>query len=98
MDNLISLLRAPGAINSDVRAKMLELIQTWASAFEGNSNLNYVGEVYRTLKAEGYNFPPPTKVSATFVDSAAVSIVQTPKFSRTQLTMFSAAAARVDGC
>lgn len=71
MDNLLSLLRAPGAINSDVRAKILELIQTWASAFEGNPNLTYVGEIYRNLKSEGYNFPPPVKISTNFVDSSA---------------------------
>ncbi|TGZ79587.1 ubiquitin binding protein [Ascodesmis nigricans] len=71
MDNLLSLLRAPGAVNSDVRAKILELIQTWSSAFEGKPNLKYVGEVYHTLKSEGYNFPPPIKVSSTFVDSSA---------------------------
>ena len=71
MDNLVSLLKAPGAINAEVRDKILELIQTWASAFEGNPNLVYVPEVYRRLKADGMVFPPPTIVSATFVDSSA---------------------------
>lgn len=73
MDNLVSLLRAPGAISSEVRGRMLELIQLWASAFEGNPSLSYVGDVYRNLKNEGFDFPPPTVVSSTFVDSSAVS-------------------------
>lgn len=73
MDNLVSLLKAPGAINVEVRDKILELLQTWASAFEGNLSLVYVPEVYRRLKADGFVFPPPTMVSATFVDSSAVS-------------------------
>jgi growth factor-regulated tyrosine kinase substrate len=75
MDNLVSLLKAPGAINNEVRTKILELIQLWASAFEGNVQLGYVNEVYRNLKAEGYVFPPTPKVSSTFVDSSAVSYI-----------------------
>ncbi|KAI5778358.1 hypothetical protein EDC01DRAFT_340807 [Geopyxis carbonaria] len=72
MDNLQSLLKAPGAVNGEVKAKILELIQTWGSAFEGIHGLSYVPEIYRTLKAEGFDFPPPTtKVSSTFVDSSA---------------------------
>lgn len=79
MDNLVSLLRAPGAITPAVKARILELIQLWSSAFESNANLSYVGEVYKTLKAEGFDFPPPTKVSSTFVDSSAVSL-PVPRF------------------
>ncbi|KAI5814158.1 vacuolar protein sorting-associated protein 27 [Pyronema omphalodes] len=71
MDNLVSLLRAPGAINSEVRGRMLELIQLWASVFEGKQNLSYVGDVYRNLKNDGFDFPPPPTVSSTFIDSAA---------------------------
>ncbi|KAF8540289.1 hypothetical protein BDD12DRAFT_833965 [Trichophaea hybrida] len=71
MDNLVSLLRAPGAINGEVRGRMLELIQLWASAFDGNPTLSYVGDVYLNLKNEGFDFPPPTVVSSTFVDSSA---------------------------
>ena len=78
MDNLVSLLRAPGAISSEVRGRMLELIQLWASAFEGNPSLSYVGDVYRNLKNEGFDFPPPTVVSSTFVDSSAVSASSFP--------------------
>jgi growth factor-regulated tyrosine kinase substrate len=77
MDNMVSLLRAPGAINAEVRAKMLELIQLWASVFEGNPSLSYVGDVYRNLKTDGFDFPPPTRVSSTFIDSSAVSIPST---------------------
>lgn len=76
VDNLVSLLKAPYSLDPKVESKILELIQTWASAFEGKSHLSYVGEIYRTLKNEGFNFPPPTKVSSSFVDSSAVSRVK----------------------
>lgn len=76
VDNLVSLLKAPYSLDPKVESKILELIQTWASAFEGKSHLSYVGEIYRMLKNEGFNFPPPTKVSSSFVDSSAVSRVK----------------------
>jgi growth factor-regulated tyrosine kinase substrate len=72
MDNLVSLLKAPYPLDPKVEIKILELVQTWASAFEGKSQLSYVNETYRNLKAEGFNFPPPTRVSSSFVDSSAV--------------------------
>lgn len=73
MDNLVSLMKAPGATNHAVQEKMLELIQAWTHTFEGNSSLSYVGQVYKTLKAEGYDFPPAPKLNPSFIDSAAVS-------------------------
>jgi growth factor-regulated tyrosine kinase substrate len=86
MDNLVSLLRAPGAINGEVRGRMLELIQLWASAFDGNPGLSYVGDVYLNLKNEGFDFPPPTVVSSTFVDSSAVSALMFRVVRHVQLT------------
>ena len=75
MDNLASLLKAvgPAAVNHDVRARMLELIQTWATATEGRYDLNYIGEVYRTLQREGFQFPPRVTVASSMIDSSAVS-------------------------
>jgi hypothetical protein len=55
MDNLVSILKVP-VLNYDVKNKVLRLIQNWAAAFEGKSNLGYVGEVYRTLRSEGTLF------------------------------------------
>lgn len=52
MDNLVSILKFP-ALNSQVKAKILRLVQSWASAFEGKPVLGYVSQVYRTLKSEG---------------------------------------------
>ncbi|GAP92486.1 putative vacuolar protein sorting-associated protein 27 [Rosellinia necatrix] len=73
MDNLVSLLHAvgPAAVNQDVRAKMLELIQSWATATEGRYDLKYINEIYRTLQKEGYQFPPRVTVASSMIDSSA---------------------------
>lgn len=75
MDNLVSLLHAVGlaAVNQDVRARMLELIQSWAAATEERYDLKYINEVYRTLQKEGYQFPPRVTVASSMIDSSAVS-------------------------
>lgn len=76
MDNLTSLIKAygPAAPNQDVISKILELIQSWASAAEGRSNLMYISEVYRTLQREGHRFPPKVNVASSMFDSDAVRI------------------------
>jgi hepatocyte growth factor-regulated tyrosine kinase substrate len=75
MDNLVSLLQAVGggAVNADVKNKILELIQSWAGATEGRYELSYIGEVYRTLQRDGYQFPPKISVASSMIDSSAVS-------------------------
>jgi len=80
MDNLVSLLHAvgPAAVNSEVRAKMLELIQSWAAATEGRYELRYIDEVYRTLQKEGYQFPPRVTVASSMIDSSAVRPLHPP--------------------
>lgn len=79
MDNLTSLLRAvgAGAVNLDVRSKILECIQSWAAATEGRYELNYIGEVYKTLQREGFQFPPKVIVSSSMIDSSAVRVMET---------------------
>ncbi|OCL07763.1 ubiquitin binding protein [Glonium stellatum] len=73
MDNLTSLLKAYGAAapNQEVKNKILEIIQNWATAAEGRSNLIYINEVYRTLQREGFKFPPKAQVSSSMFDSSA---------------------------
>jgi growth factor-regulated tyrosine kinase substrate len=52
MDNLVSILKVP-ALNMDVKNNILKHIQNWSGAFEAKPTLGYVGQVYRTLRAEG---------------------------------------------
>jgi hypothetical protein len=74
MDNLVSLLKAygPAAVNEDVKNKILDLIQSWSTATEGRSELSYIGETYRSLQRDGFNFPPKVAVASVMVDSRAV--------------------------
>ncbi|KAI0809108.1 hypothetical protein BC629DRAFT_1482057 [Irpex lacteus] len=76
MDNLVSILKIP-VLNHEVKTKILRLVQSWAIAFEGRGNLGYVGEVYRTLQNEGFNFPPRDPVIAT---SAMVDTQTAPEW------------------
>ncbi|TDL22304.1 ubiquitin binding protein [Rickenella mellea] len=71
MDNLVSILKMP-TLNHEVKTKMLRLIQNWAVAFEGKPALGYVGQVYKTLKNEGFAFPPQdlTASSTAMVDTS----------------------------
>ncbi|KAH7884105.1 hypothetical protein F5I97DRAFT_1898369 [Phlebopus sp. FC_14] len=57
IDNLVSILKVPG-LNHAVKSDILKYIQNWSLAFEGKPSLSYVGQVYKTLKSEGYDFPP----------------------------------------
>jgi growth factor-regulated tyrosine kinase substrate len=75
MDNLVSLLKAtgPAAVNDEVKGKILELVQTWATATNNRHELGYFGETYKTLQREGYTFPPKVDLASSMLDSSAVS-------------------------
>jgi growth factor-regulated tyrosine kinase substrate len=79
MESLVSLLKAvgPAAVNAEVRAKILELIQSWATATENRYDLAYIGEVYKTLQREGFQFPPRVSVASSMIDSSAVCGIRT---------------------
>ncbi|TVY93265.1 Vacuolar protein sorting-associated protein [Lachnellula willkommii] len=73
MDNLVSLLKAygPAAVNDDVKNRILDLIQSWATATEGRYELSYIGETYKGLQREGFQFPPKVDVASSMLDSSA---------------------------
>ncbi|KAG6874136.1 hypothetical protein C0995_005552 [Termitomyces sp. Mi166 len=76
MDNLVSILRIPG-LHHDVKQNILRLIQNWSIAFEGKPSLAYVGQVYKTLLHEGFNFPPK---DLSLANSAMVDTQTAPEW------------------
>ncbi|KAJ3105721.1 Vacuolar protein-sorting-associated protein 27 [Phlyctochytrium planicorne] len=83
MDNLISLVRVPGA-NQDVRQKMLALIQTWGLAFKDKYELAYVVEVYESLKQEGVSFP---RIERSESSSIMIDTQTAPEWSDSDVCM-----------
>lgn len=74
MDNLTTILKSytGPAVNDDVKAKILELIQSWSSGAEGRYELIYIGESYKQLQREGFRFPPKLTVASSMYDTSAV--------------------------
>lgn len=76
VDNLVSILKVP-AVNYLVKAGILKYIQNWALAFEGKPSLSYMGQVYKALKSEGFQFPPKDLALA---NSAMVDTTTAPEW------------------
>ncbi|KAF9984734.1 Vacuolar protein-sorting-associated protein 27 [Modicella reniformis] len=70
IDNLTTILRTP-APSSEVKDKILALIQSWGRLFRGRQGLGYVCDTYMTLQHEGYEFPPEDNVGAALVETQA---------------------------
>ncbi|EMF16570.1 ubiquitin binding protein [Sphaerulina musiva SO2202] len=78
VDYLTSILRAGSSTapalsppNTDVQARILELLQHWAAAAQHRDSLTYLSETYRTLQHEGFHFPPRHEVASSMFDSSA---------------------------
>lgn len=80
MDNLVSILKAPSGVNHDVKAKALRLIQSWAQVSEAKpAQMGYILEVYRNLKGNGFDFPPPDPHAAA--SAALVETMTAPEWT-----------------
>ena len=74
MDTLTAILRTGTSDTSgerEVKTKVLELVQQWAGAAEGDLKLVYLTETYRSLQMEGFHFPPRENVAKSMFDSTA---------------------------
>lgn len=74
MDTVVLLIKpvASAEPNPDVQKLVLECIQNWAKAFEGQLQLAYVNTVYTQLKSEGFQFPYYSKqINSSFIDTSA---------------------------
>ncbi|CAG8536925.1 8705_t:CDS:10, partial [Scutellospora calospora] len=69
VDTLVSIIKSSNS-NPEVIQKLLGLIQTWSSAFDGRPELKYVTEIYYSLKHEGYIFPKIDKAPTVMIDTA----------------------------
>jgi len=69
MDELRELVHK--TTNEQVRAKILELIQTWAFAFRSSPKYSIIPDTLNILKAEGYTFPALQESDAMFAADRA---------------------------
>ncbi|KAI9590914.1 hypothetical protein BDF19DRAFT_399952 [Syncephalis fuscata] len=68
MDYLTELLNQPST-TTEVRNKILALIQNWSHTFQSRSDLTYVCDVHRALVSSGHIFPKLEKTNASMIDT-----------------------------
>lgn len=66
---------AKGTKHENIKFKVLELLQTWHTAFKGNSRHQSLSNLYDLMKMEGFKFPAIKENDAMF------SITTAPKWS-----------------
>lgn len=73
MDSFVQVLKSGtgGTVNPQVKTLMLEYLQNWAHAFQGQIQHGYVNKVYEQLKSEGFPFPTGAVINASFIDSSS---------------------------
>nr|CAG4647868.1 EOG090X05AE [Moina brachiata] len=71
MDEFREMVRK--TTNDKVKAKVLELIQTWAFAFRNSPKYSIIPDTLNILKAEGYTFPALRESDAMFAADRAPS-------------------------
>jgi len=64
MEELRELIKSSKEEN--VKAKLLELLQTWGMAFRSNQKYRIVTDTLNLMKAEGWDFPPVREAEAMY--------------------------------
>lgn len=83
----VGLIKADATV-PQVRDMAVKLFQAWAIAFEAKAELRYLPDMYRELKNQGIQFPPPptnipshlltTATPPTWIDADACMRCRTP--------------------
>ncbi|KAK6094446.1 Vacuolar protein-sorting-associated protein 27 [Batrachochytrium dendrobatidis] len=84
IDNLVSISRSLMNPNTDVKQKILALIQAWGITFKSKPDLSFVCEIYEAMKKEGVIFPP---IDAADTAAAIIDTQTVPDWTDSELCM-----------